>query len=99
MSSSESSSSSPEPDIRKSTKKLKDKRKTKAASGVSKNGKNEGVDPHWDYKPPEGVSLLQRTEDAGEFDWDNIANNEDLELWLIRVPEGVRYTIYFLPLN
>ncbi|KAG5641147.1 hypothetical protein DXG03_005886 [Asterophora parasitica] len=88
MSSSESSSSSPEPEIAKVTKKLKEKGKKK--STATGNGKNEGVDPTWDYKPPANVSLLQNSEDAGEFDWDAVANDDDLELWLVRVPESVK---------
>ncbi|KAF5386640.1 hypothetical protein D9615_002039 [Tricholomella constricta] len=94
MSSSESSSSSPEPaEVSKSSKKSKDKGKKTSVSidaGKGTQGKNEGVDPNWDYKPPADVSLLQNTADAGEFDWDAVANNDDLELWLVRVPESVK---------
>ncbi|KAF8061749.1 hypothetical protein FPV67DRAFT_1510175 [Lyophyllum atratum] len=90
MSSSESSSSSPEPEISKVTKQIKEKGKKKAVTRAGEQGKNEGVDPHWDYKPPAGATLLQNVGDAGEFDWDALANDDDLELWLIRVPESVK---------
>ncbi|GLB35591.1 putative DNA-directed RNA polymerase I subunit RPA34.5 [Lyophyllum shimeji] len=90
MSSSESSSSSssPEPQLAEVFKKPKDKGKKK--SMVPDKGKNEGVDPNWAYKPPAGATLVQNVGDAGEFDWDTIANDDDLELWLIRVPESVK---------
>ena len=58
-------------------------------------GKNEGPDPNWEYKPPIGVTLLEDTTDAGEFDWDALANDNDTELWLIRVPESVRIFFSF----
>lgn len=92
MSSESSSSSSklptPEPVKPTKTKKSKDKGKQKAvvADGT---GKNEGTDPDWEYKPPPGSVLLENTVDAGEFDWDAINNDEDVELWLIRVPDSV----------
>ncbi|KAF5343540.1 hypothetical protein D9758_012937 [Tetrapyrgos nigripes] len=86
-SSSGSRSSSPEPILDKRSKKIKEKTKTKAST----NGKEEGTDPTWPFRPPEGMSLL---EDLGgeveEFDWDILKEDKDLELWLIRVPEGVK---------
>lgn len=76
-------------------KKSKDKGKKKDKSQqppvvVTPHGKNEGTDTDWAYKPPAGAVLASHTGDAGEFDWDALKNNEDVELWIVRVPEGVR---------
>ncbi|THV06913.1 hypothetical protein K435DRAFT_960164 [Dendrothele bispora CBS 962.96] len=79
--------SSPEPILDTRSQKSKEKSKAKA----SKDGKAEGTDPTWPFQPPENMSLL---EDLGnspeEFDWETLEEDEDLELWLIRVPEGVK---------
>lgn len=52
-------------------------------------GKNEGIDTSRAYDPPPGYTLVKKSEDAGEFDWDAITKNENREIWLIRVPDGV----------
>ncbi|KAG6907512.1 hypothetical protein DXG01_008601 [Tephrocybe rancida] len=90
MSSSDSSSSSSEREKTPPPKKSKVKGSKKAVPGPSGSGKNEGPDPNWDYKPPAGVTLLQDATDAGGFDWDAIANDDDIELCLIRVPESIK---------
>lgn len=77
-----SSSRSPSPAPKQSKSKAKDA-----------HGKNEGTDPTWEFQPPPGRFLLEDSFDAGEFDWDNVNNNEDLELVVIRVPNGVRPTL------
>ena len=81
------SSATPEPTIsvKKNSKKSKDKGKQKSSTG---QGKNEGIDQNWAYKPPAGAVLIEEDVDAGEFDWDKV-NSDDVELWLIRVPESV----------
>ena len=81
------SSATPEPTIsvKKTSKKSKDKAKKKSSTG---QGKNEGIDQNWAYKPPAGAVLIEEDVDAGEFDWDKV-NVDDVELWLIRVPESV----------
>ena len=54
------------------------------------HGRNEGVDLKWAFAPPPGYVLLEEEDTyAGEFDWDRINDNEDLELCLIRVPDSV----------
>jgi len=64
------------------------KGKKKASS--AEQAKNEGVDPNWKYAPPSGAVLVScKDEDAGEFDWDAINNDDDVELWLIRIPNSV----------
>lgn len=75
-----SSSRSPSPALKQSKSKSKSK---------DTHGKNEGTDPKWEFQPPPGRFLLEDSSDAGEFDWDNVNNNEDLELVVIRVPNGV----------
>lgn len=86
---SSSSSSALQPKSSNLTKK-KISSKQAASKIQAGHGKNEGVDPNWAYKPPAGVSLLENPEGGGEFDWDTIENDDDLELWLIRVPDSVR---------
>ena len=48
------------------------------------------------FEPPLGSVLMGGPDDdageteAGEFDWDSVRDDEDIELWLIRVPNSVR---------
>ena len=97
MSSSRSSSSSPEPEsireiVKKSKPKQKKTKEAQDASVVDKHGKNEGDNPNWDYKPPDGFKAMNMKVDEGPFDWDAIKDNDDLELWIVRVPDGVCFT-------
>ncbi|KAF6758224.1 hypothetical protein DFP72DRAFT_888419 [Ephemerocybe angulata] len=87
MSDSESSASS---SSSRSPSPVATKIKPKGSKNAKSNGKNEGTDPSWEFKPPPGRVLLEDTFDAGDFDWDNVKNNEDLELVVIRVPDGVK---------
>jgi len=94
VSSSSSRASSLEPEAILDTRSKKSKEKSKAKA--STNGKEEGTDPSWPYQPPEGVSLLEDLGSNAEgFDWETLKEDKDLELWLIRVPEGVRLNILF----
>ena len=66
----------------------------KPAAGSSKatssaHGNNEGTDPNHDYQPPQGAVPVDLKVDPGEFDWDAVKDDDDLELWVIRVPQGV----------
>ncbi|KAF8881287.1 hypothetical protein CPB84DRAFT_1851624 [Gymnopilus junonius] len=92
--SSSRSSATPPPQLieKKKKKKSESKDKSKKATAPSGSGKNEGVDPNWDYAPPPGATLIEEDKelDAGDFDWDRINDNEDLELWLIRIPDSVK---------
>lgn len=90
------SSRSPTPQILPKKKKsgAKDKGKQKAALVPARS---EGVDPHWTYAPPSGSVLVDNTEtDAGGFDWDAVNDNDDVELWLIRIPDAVCGTFKLL---
>jgi len=90
-SSSSSRSSTPAKVRDKKLKSKKEKGKAKSTE-ASSQPRNEGTDPTWNYAPPPGAVLLNDSVDAGEFDWDAIHDNKDLELWLIRVPESVGLT-------
>ncbi|KAF8549808.1 hypothetical protein OG21DRAFT_1420722 [Imleria badia] len=54
------------------------------------HAKNEGDDPHWAYAPPEGAVLLDHSVDVGPFEWEALKDDEDTEIWLVRVPDTVR---------
>ena len=85
-----SSSSSPEPEVslKKAQKLTKEKSKQPAVVHTP-HGKNEGTNTDWAYQPPAGAELVDGEIDE-DFDWDALKDSEDLELWVIRVPEGVR---------
>ena len=81
-------------------KNKKSKNKEKNSSQAHGQGKNEGADLNWAFAPPPGFTILEEEEeaaDAGEFDWDKINDDEDLELCLIRLPDSVCFFFaYFL---
>ncbi|KIY46443.1 hypothetical protein FISHEDRAFT_66462 [Fistulina hepatica ATCC 64428] len=53
--------------------------------------RNEGDDPNWAYVPPSWASPIDNTSvDVGDFDWSSVNKNDNAELWLIRIPEGVK---------
>lgn len=60
-----------------------------ASQGGEEHGRNEGVDPNWSYQPPAGMVAFDTSEVDEEFDWDSIKNDDNKELWIMRVPEGV----------
>jgi hypothetical protein len=77
----------------KSKKKHRDKGKSKEkaiASTSEHHGRNEGVvDPS---QPPDGMVVLDTSQVDEEFDWDLMKHDENKELWILRVPEGVSLT-------
>jgi hypothetical protein len=89
-------SSSPEPETIPTKQKTKEKTKKGSQSAVAAtgHGKNEGNDPHWAYKPPPGAVLVDHEVDVGEFEWDNVEDDDDVELWLIRIPDGVSVHVH-----
>ncbi|OAX36015.1 hypothetical protein K503DRAFT_867883 [Rhizopogon vinicolor AM-OR11-026] len=88
--------SSPEPaetTPRPSKNKIKEKSKKKSKPQpvvVTDSGKNEGQNPHWAYKPPPGSELFDHSFQGETFDWDSIKKDDDLEIWLIRVPDSIK---------
>ena len=50
----------------------------------------EDSDEDLAYQPPQGAVLIDADVDTTDFDWDELKNNEDLELWVMRMPENVR---------
>ncbi|KAL1742219.1 hypothetical protein HDZ31DRAFT_43716 [Schizophyllum fasciatum] len=73
---SSSRSSSPEPVARKPNDKGKQKE-----AGIA----------NWALEPPSGaVAIDDASVNVGEFDWDAVNADPDNEVWLIRVPEGVK---------
>jgi len=93
----ESPSTTPPPKVASKKKKATKsdlKGKKKANSPVEP--RNEGVDVNWAYKPPQGAVLIDsKEEDAGQFDWDAVNDDEDVELCLIRIPEAVSGKTFF----
>ena len=98
MSSSDSSSSrssaTPPPSIPVPKNKKSSKNKGKSNSQANDQGKSEGIDLNWAFAPPPGFTLLEEDADAGDFDWDKINDDEDLELCLIRLPDSVSFFAY-----
>lgn len=80
--------------LQKKPKKTKKKPKPTSAAttniAVADTAKNEGDDPHWAYAPPEGAVLLDHGIDVREFEWDAVKEDEETEIWLVRVPDTVR---------
>lgn len=84
-----SSGSSPEPEPVRAKKSKKKSKVLKPVASNIEHGKDEGTNPEWDYVPPEGTVLLDHGVDSGDFDWDAVKDDDDLELWLVRVPDSV----------
>jgi hypothetical protein len=99
MSSVSSRSPSPLPDristvqSAKHKKKKEKKKKTQPEVEYTVQGKNEGTSSYWAYQPPEDAVLMDHEVDCGELDWDAVRDNENLELWVVRVPEKVRAAV------
>ncbi|KIK96680.1 hypothetical protein PAXRUDRAFT_825703 [Paxillus rubicundulus Ve08.2h10] len=75
---------------RKPNKKDKSYKKRSKHAITADHGKNEGDDPHWAYEPPVGAVLLDHNVESKPFEWDAIKDDEDTELWLIRVPDSIK---------
>jgi len=58
--------------------------------GIPSEPKYEGTNTGWDYEPPKGAVLAHHGVDAGEFDYDALKGDENLELWIIRVPNAIK---------
>ncbi|KAF9036886.1 hypothetical protein BJ165DRAFT_1506698 [Panaeolus papilionaceus] len=79
-----------------SPSKSKSKSNTNTNTKTDTEARFEGTDPNWDYTPPPSAVLIKEDADtldkmdAGEFDWDRINEDEELELWVVRVPEAIK---------
>lgn len=73
-----------------SAQKSKSKELATDTTEAPSEPKYEGTNTGWDYKPPKGAVLANHDVDAEEFDYDALKGDENLELWLIRVPNAVR---------
>ena len=55
------------------------------------------------FQPPRGAVLVGGPDDTpgiidmGEFDWNSIKDDKDIELWLVRIPDSVRPFPWFSP--
>ncbi|XP_006458667.1 hypothetical protein AGABI2DRAFT_176923 [Agaricus bisporus var. bisporus H97] len=76
----------------KKSKSHKSSHKTAATTRVEEpSARNEGRDINWGYQPPAEAEPIDSTnEDYGEFDWDAVQEDEDVEVWVIRVPESIK---------
>ncbi|KAF9228851.1 hypothetical protein BS17DRAFT_772585 [Gyrodon lividus] len=76
----------------KTSKKDKSsKKKSKPTTVITAgHGKNEGDDLHWAYEPPAGAVLLDHAIESKPFEWDALKDDEDTEIWLIRVPDSIK---------
>jgi hypothetical protein len=90
-----SSSSSPEPNVipievkSKSKSKRRKKAKDLQPEEIESENSRNSEDPHWAYEPPEDAELIDCDGEFGEFEWDTVNRDKDMELWLIRIPNGV----------
>ncbi|KZT36200.1 hypothetical protein SISSUDRAFT_87909 [Sistotremastrum suecicum HHB10207 ss-3] len=62
-----------------------------SSSRASSPQRGRQDDPTWAYQPPEGAQLFDHGQaDSGEFDWDAVNDDANLELVLIRVPPNIQ---------
>ncbi|EIN07967.1 hypothetical protein PUNSTDRAFT_104136 [Punctularia strigosozonata HHB-11173 SS5] len=96
MSSAGSRSPSPLPDRitpslpSRDKRKKEKKKKTQPEVEYTSHGKNEGTSSYWAYEPPKDAEVMDHDVDCENLDWDAIRDDENLELWLVRVPERVK---------
>ncbi|KZT74032.1 hypothetical protein DAEQUDRAFT_285788 [Daedalea quercina L-15889] len=77
---------------RTNAKASKKQKMGNSKSVTTPHGKNEGTDPSHEYQPPPGAVQMDHLVDSGfgDFDWDALKDNEELELWVVRVPQGLK---------
>lgn len=88
---SSSSSSSPSSPSPPPAQRLKSTKHSKKA--VTEPVAVAADERDWSYTPPVGAKLLDHSVDTCTFDWDAVNDDNDLELWLVRVPTGVSLTL------
>jgi hypothetical protein len=53
--------------------------------------RNEGIEPTWAYQPPDGAAQADYDVEFGSFGYDQVKADDEAELWIVRVPAGVRH--------
>ncbi len=91
-------------DRKKEKKDKKDKRREKeaeAATSVYQKATDLAAEERRGtaYRPPPGSILLSDAIESEVFDYDTLKEDDDLELWIIRVPDGVRVFAYIVFLS
>ncbi|KLO19636.1 hypothetical protein SCHPADRAFT_935136 [Schizopora paradoxa] len=74
---------------KKDKKEKKEKRKEKETGYQKANDPVEEEGRNTTCRPPPGSVLLLDTIDSETFDYDALKEDDDLELWIIRVPDGI----------
>lgn len=92
-----SSSASPEPEVAEVAKEKNKKKDAKGAAKFVAPRRRKGEEELMrmsrkdrKYKPPQGFYPITDTTGTSSADWATINADPDLELWAVRVPEGVR---------
>ena len=80
--------------VKEQKKKKKDKSKDKSSGTAVQSAIIAAPGHAKQYQPPQGSVLLTEFIESPEFDYDTLKNDEDLELWVIRVPENVCFKMY-----
>jgi len=91
-----SSPKMPSTSMASSKDKKKDKTSKKAVevsagsgAGSASAARNEGTENDLAFTPLSGMTALDLSQVDEEFDWDAVKNDENKEIWLIRVPADV----------
>jgi len=70
-------------------RKKKDKERTAGLSTYQKANDPAAEERGTEYHPPPGSVLLTEVVESEVFDYDALKEDDDLELWVIRVPDGI----------
>ena len=79
----------------------KKKRKSKSKDKLEKSAEfvdedalvMDGEGSSSGYVPPDGMVPYSEYIDSPEFDYDGLTDNDELELWVIKAPADVSYTV------
>ena len=79
----------------------KKKRKSKSKDKLAKSAEfvdedalvMDGEGSSSGYVPPDGMVPYSEYIDSPEFDYDGLTDNDELELWVIKAPADVSYTV------
>jgi len=74
-----------------------------SAQGLSRRGTTLASKRKDAFEPPQGAVLVGGPDndtgaiETGEFDWNSVKDDEDIELWLVRVPNSVCLFLELFP--